>query len=124
MEWRVCWVPSGGIRSGVRGGLLAGWEELTACEEAVGVRAGDPIFLAPDYRVDPLLSRYVQSQDFRRHEVETKRNYATDIALLLAFLWSRTFLDAGDNAGSGGLQALASAFDRESAADRRIEVEP
>ncbi|MFC5724161.1 site-specific integrase [Streptomyces gamaensis] len=89
VEWRVCWVPSGGIRSQVRGGLLAGWEELMACEDALGVRAGDPIFLAPDYSVDPMLSRYVQSPDFRRHEVETKRNYVTDIALLLSFLWSQ-----------------------------------
>ncbi|WP_234382176.1 site-specific integrase [Streptomyces dysideae] len=39
--------------------------------------------------MDPLLSLYVQSPGFRRYSVETKRNYATDIALLLTFLWGR-----------------------------------
>jgi hypothetical protein len=39
--------------------------------------------------VDPLLSLYVQSAGFRRYTPETKRNYATDIALWLTFLWRR-----------------------------------
>ena len=69
--------------------MLAGWEDLPAREDEAGVRAGDPIFLSPDHRVDPLLSLYVQSAGFRRYTAETRRNYATDIALLLAFLWGR-----------------------------------
>ncbi|MEV3871600.1 site-specific integrase [Streptomyces sp. NPDC049906] len=89
VEWRVCWVPSGRAPGGILDRLLAGWGDLVAREEAVGVRAGDPIFLSPDNRVDPVLSLYVQSPGFRRHLAETKRNYATDIALLLTFLWSR-----------------------------------
>ena len=47
------------------------------------------IFLSPDHRVDPLLSLYVQSASFRRYTAETRRNYATDIALFLTFLWGR-----------------------------------
>jgi hypothetical protein len=39
--------------------------------------------------VDPLLGLYAQSQVFRRYTAETRRNYATDIALLLTFLWAR-----------------------------------
>jgi len=39
--------------------------------------------------VDPLLGLYVQSARLRGYTAETRRNYATDIALLLAFLWSR-----------------------------------
>ncbi|WP_230210991.1 site-specific integrase [Streptomyces kaniharaensis] len=35
------------------------------------------------------MSLYVQSGAFRRHTPETKRNYATDICLFLAFLWAR-----------------------------------
>ena len=49
----------------------------------------DPIFLSPDYRVDPLLGLYVQCAAFRKYTAETKRNYATDIGLLLTFLWGR-----------------------------------
>ncbi|MFD5463867.1 site-specific integrase [Kitasatospora sp. NPDC127059] len=36
-----------------------------------------------------MLSLYVQSRKFRFYEGETKRNYATDVALLLTFLWGR-----------------------------------
>ncbi|MFI8991575.1 site-specific integrase [Streptomyces antimycoticus] len=89
MSWRVFWVPADAGRYGVRRGVLDGWEDLLVREEAVSVRAGDPIFLSPDYRVDPLLSRYGQSRKFRRYTVETKRNYATDIALFLSALWRR-----------------------------------
>ncbi|MFE6869587.1 site-specific integrase [Kitasatospora sp. NPDC057692] len=82
-------MPEGSTAASVRPGLLRGWECLGEREASSGVRPGDPIFLSPDYQVDPLLSRYVQSRVFRFYEVETKRNYATDIALLLTFLWGR-----------------------------------
>jgi site-specific recombinase XerD len=87
--WRVFWVPQDAVRSGVRRRVLAGWEDLPAREDEAGVRAGDPVFLSPDHRVDPLLSLYAQSARFRRYTTETRRNYATDIALLLTFLWGR-----------------------------------
>ncbi|CAL9585546.1 integrase [Streptomyces sp. enrichment culture] len=88
-EWRVFWVPSDRLRGGLRPSVLKGWGDLAVRETAVGVRAGDPIFLAPDLRVDPLLGLYGQSPRFRKYEPETKRNYATDIALLLTHLWTR-----------------------------------
>src|SRR6266498_1972847 len=87
--WRVFWVPQDAVRAGVRRRVLAGWDDLPGREDAAGVWAGDPIFLSPDYGVDPLLGLYVQSAAFRKYTAETKRNYATDIALLLAFLWGR-----------------------------------
>jgi hypothetical protein len=87
--WRVFWVPQDAVRAGVRRRVLAGWDDLPGREDAAGVQAGDPIFLSPDYRVDPLLGLYVQSATFRKYTAETKRNYATDIALLLTFLWGR-----------------------------------
>lgn len=83
------WVAQDAVRGGVRKAVLEGWEDLPAREAAVDVRAGDPIFLSPDYRVDPLLSLYVQSRPFSGYTAETKRNYATDIALLLSTLWAR-----------------------------------
>ena len=87
--WRVFWVPRDAVRTGVRRRVLAGWEDLPAREDTVGVRAGDPVFLSPDYRVDSLLSLYAQPAPFRRCTAETRRNYATDIRLLLTFLWGR-----------------------------------
>ena len=87
--WRVFWVPLDAVRAGVRRRVLAGWEDLPAREDRTGIKAGDPVFLSPDYRVDPLLSLYVHSSAFRNYTAETRRNYATDIALLLRFLWGR-----------------------------------
>jgi hypothetical protein len=87
--WRVFWVPQDAVRAGVRRRVLAGWDDLPGREDAAGVQAGDPIFLSPDYGVDSLLGLYVQSAAFRKYTAETKRNYATDIALLLTFLWGR-----------------------------------
>ncbi|MFI1522809.1 site-specific integrase [Kitasatospora cineracea] len=88
-SWRVFWVPEAHLRRGVRPGLVPGWEDLPRREATVGVYPGDPVFLSPDYQVDPLLGLYVQSRTFRFYKEETKRNYATDIALLLTFLWGR-----------------------------------
>lgn len=68
---------------------LAGWADLAEREESVGVRPGDPIFLAPDYRVDELLSLYTISSPFRGYTAETKRNYTTDDCLFFNFLWLR-----------------------------------
>ena len=45
---------------------------------------------------------------FRRYTAETRRNYVTDIALLLTFLWGRgKVVDRRGGAGPGGLRALA-----------------
>lgn len=88
-SWRVFWVPQGSVRGDVRRRLLAGWDDLAVREVENGVQAGDPIFLAPDHRVDPVLALYSQSITFRRYTTETRRNYATDISLLLTFLSNR-----------------------------------
>jgi site-specific recombinase XerD len=87
--WRTFWVPQDAVRSGVRRRVLAGWEDLPAREDEAGVRPGDPILLSPDYWVDPLLTLYFQSAGFRGYTTETRRNYVTDITLLLTFLWGR-----------------------------------
>ena len=87
--WRVFWVPQDAARTVVRRRVLPGCEDLALRENRAGIKAGDPILLSPDYRVDPLLSLYVQSAAFRHYTAETRRNYVTDIALLLTFLWAR-----------------------------------
>jgi hypothetical protein len=50
--WRVFWVPKDAVRTGVRRRVLAGWEDLPTREDQAGIKAGDPIFLSPDHRVD------------------------------------------------------------------------
>ena len=87
--WRVFWVARGPVSQRVRKCLPAGYGDLAEREHDVGVRAGDPVFLSPDCRVDPVLGLYGQSTRFRAYTAETRRNYATDISLLLTFLWGR-----------------------------------
>ncbi|MFD7641626.1 hypothetical protein ACFV4P_13325 [Kitasatospora sp. NPDC059795] len=98
MGWRVFWVPTDAVRHEVREAVLPGWRELSQRQAEVGVRAGDPIFLGPDHRVDAVLSLFTQSRQFRAHTKETKRNYVTDIALYLDFLLVRGvgWRDAGE----------------------------
>lgn len=52
--WRVFWLRPDAMRSGLRGSVLAGWEDLSSRETQAGMLAGDPIFLSPDHRVDAL----------------------------------------------------------------------
>ncbi|OCC12512.1 Tyrosine recombinase XerC [Streptomyces sp. PTY087I2] len=78
--WRVFWVG-------------ADWWERSGGSGLVGadfeMREGDAVFVAPDYRIDPVLCRYGQSAVFRGYTAETRRNYSCDLVLLLTFLWSR-----------------------------------
>ncbi|MFD5134136.1 site-specific integrase [Streptomyces olindensis] len=71
-------------------GLRPWAERLAEQELASGTVVGDAVFLSPDYRVDPGLSRYTRSFAFRAHPFETRRNYATDLTLWLEFLWRRS----------------------------------
>ena len=84
----MAWVPDAGGWGPLSEDLL-GVRNLPQAVAGLGLQAGDPVFLAPDFTVDLDLLEFVLSADFRWLERETKRNYATDIRLLLDFLWSR-----------------------------------
>ncbi|MFF5125911.1 site-specific integrase [Streptomyces syringium] len=87
-KWRVFWVPKTAMTVPPEP-VLVGWADLAEREESAGIRPGDPILLAPDYRVDELLSLYTRSSPFRGYTAETKRNYTTDDCLFFNFLWQR-----------------------------------
>lgn len=55
----------------------------------MGIHAGDPILLSPDYRIAGVLSRYLCRSSFARLAPETKRNYTDDYCLFFDFLWGR-----------------------------------
>lgn len=59
-KWRVLWVPKPASFA-PRLPVLAGWEDLAEREAATGIRPGDPILLAPDCRIDELLTRSAAS---------------------------------------------------------------
>lgn len=104
---------------------VLGMRDLPTEVVRIGLRPGDPVFVAPDGTVDRGLLDFVRSVEFRDLERETKRNYATDIRPLLTFLsLTRSSVEAGDEAGLGGLPALEMPGSTEPAPDQRDEVEP
>lgn len=84
----MAWVPDPGGWGSLSEAVL-GVGDLPQAVERLGLRPGDPVFMAPDFRIDADLLDFVRSSAFRWLERETKRNYATDIRLLLDFLWAR-----------------------------------
>ncbi|MFJ6486439.1 site-specific integrase [Streptomyces sp. NPDC091682] len=88
-EWQVVWVPDLDRWGALPVEGVLGVRDLPAAVARIGLRPGDPVFVAPDGTVDPELLEFVLSGPFRYLERETKRNYATDIRPLLSFLSSR-----------------------------------
>ncbi|POX50632.1 site-specific integrase [Streptomyces sp. Ru72] len=88
-EWHVVRVPDPGRWGTLPPEGVLGVQDLPAAVARIGLRPGDPVFVAPDGTVDRDLLDFVRSHDFRNLERETKRNYATDIRPLLTFLSSR-----------------------------------
>ncbi|MFH8411300.1 integrase [Streptomyces sp. NPDC018019] len=88
-EWRVVWVADPGRWGTLPTEGILGVQDLPGAVARIGLRPGDPVFLAPDCTVDRGLLDYVRSAEFQLLERESKRNYATDTRPLLAFLSSR-----------------------------------
>lgn len=91
-DWYVVWVPDPGQWGSLPSEGVLGVQDLPAEVARIGLRPGDPVFVAPDGTVDRDLLDFVRSVEFRDLERETKRNYATDIRPLLTFLSSRGVL--------------------------------
>ncbi|TVZ80076.1 site-specific integrase [Streptomyces sp. BK340] len=88
-EWHVVWVPDPGRWGNLPEAGVLGVEDLPIAVERIGLLPGDPVFIAPDFTIDSDLLDFVLSKHFRFLARETKRNYATDIRILLTFLSSR-----------------------------------
>ncbi|MGW7244632.1 site-specific integrase [Streptomyces sp. NPDC054804] len=88
-EWRVVWVPDPARWGTLPADGVLGIKDLPSEVARIGLQPGDPVFVTPDATVDLALLEFVLSPGFRRQERETKRNYGTDIRLLLNFLSSR-----------------------------------
>src|SRR4051794_21557617 len=88
-EWHVVWVPDPGRWGMLPDAGVLGVEDLPRAVERIGLMPGDPVFIAPDFTIDSDLLEFVLSKHFRFLARETKRNYATDIRILLTFLSSR-----------------------------------
>jgi site-specific recombinase XerD len=87
--WRVVRVPDQERWGPLPDEGILGVPDLPEAVARIGLRPGDPVFVRPDGTVDEDLLDFVRSREFRNLERESKRNYATDIRILLEFLSSR-----------------------------------
>ncbi|UUY52138.1 integrase [Streptomyces yangpuensis] len=88
-RWHVVRVPAPLRWGSLPNEGVLGVQDLPGAVARIGLRPGDPVFVRPDGVVDPELLDFVRSKEFRNLEWESKRNYATDIRILLEFLSSR-----------------------------------
>ncbi|MFF9051558.1 integrase [Streptomyces erythrochromogenes] len=88
-RWHVVRVPAPLRWGSLPNEGVLGVQDLPGAVARIGLRPGDPVFVRPDGVVDPGLLDFVRSKEFRNLEWESKRNYATDIRILLEFLSSR-----------------------------------
>ncbi|WP_315904466.1 integrase [Streptomyces mirabilis] len=87
--WHVVRVPDQDRWGSLPVEGVLGVRDLPEAVARIGLKPGDPVFVRPDGMVDTELLDFVRSKDFRNLERESKRNYATDIRILLEFLSSR-----------------------------------
>ncbi|MFJ8510415.1 integrase [Streptomyces avermitilis] len=87
--WQVVRVPDAGRWGTLPAEGVLGVRELPEAVARIGLKPGDPVFVRPDGMVDAGLLDFVRSNEFRSMQRESKRNYSTDIRLLLVFLSSR-----------------------------------
>ncbi|MER5757727.1 hypothetical protein [Streptomyces sp. NPDC002082] len=73
-EWQVVWVPDPDRWGALPIEGVHGVQDLLAAVARIGLRPGDPVFVAPDGTVDPELLEFVLSSPFRYLERETKRD--------------------------------------------------
>ncbi|MFF3896874.1 site-specific integrase [Streptomyces sp. NPDC001812] len=88
-SWRVVWVPEPWEWKDRPGRQLRGWEDLPERLAGAGFQPGDAVFFTAELSMDRALADFTRSSSFRYLARETRRNYATDIRLLLEFLSSR-----------------------------------
>ncbi|MFD7749735.1 site-specific integrase [Streptomyces sp. NPDC059698] len=87
--WHVVRVPDPEHWGTLPTGGVLGVQDLPTAVSQIRLMPGDPVFVRPDGMVDSGLLDFVRSKEFRNLERESKRNYATDIRILLDFLSSR-----------------------------------
>ncbi|MFJ1740037.1 integrase [Streptomyces microflavus] len=87
--WQVVRVPDPGRWGTLPAEGVLGVQDLPKAVARIGLKPGDPVFVRPDGMVDAGLLNFVLSHTFRNLERESKRNYSTDMRLLLDFLSSR-----------------------------------
>ncbi len=65
------------------------WADLDQREADAGLTARHPILIDPQYRIDPVLARFLTASRFTWLAEGTREAYAKDYRLFFSFLWQR-----------------------------------
>jgi hypothetical protein len=68
---------------------LTKWADLDQREDAADIGPAHPILIDPEFRLDPLLGRFLGRSRFAWLAEGTRRAYAKDYRLFFSFLWQR-----------------------------------
>jgi hypothetical protein len=80
--------------------LLAGWAGLDERESAAGIEPGHPILIDPEFRIDPVLARFLARSRFTWLAEGTRAAHARDYRLFFSLLWQRgKYWHEADGAG-------------------------
>ena len=69
--------------------VLAGWADLDQREADADIEEGHPILIDPEFRIDPVLARFLSRSRFTWLAEGTREAYAKDYRLFFSFLWQR-----------------------------------
>lgn len=88
--WRLCYSGPRSRASNAPGHpVLAGFADLGAREDALGIRAGRPFLLGPGGKPDVEVLEFFRSTAFRVLAPDSQDSYALDLRLFLTFLSSQ-----------------------------------
>ncbi|GGW86233.1 hypothetical protein GCM10010320_79940 [Streptomyces caelestis] len=117
-EWCLVWVPDPGQWGSLPPEGVLGVQDLPTEVALIGLRPGDPVFVAPDGTVDQGLLDFVRSVEFRDgagDQAELRDGYPTVVDFPVL---ARSSVEASGEAGLGGLPALEMSGSAEPAPDQ------
>jgi site-specific recombinase XerD len=88
-QWSLYWTARGRPVACRLVPLLAGWADLDERESAADIEPGHPILIDPEFRIDPVLARFLARSRFTWLAEGTREAYAKDYRLFFSFLWQR-----------------------------------
>jgi site-specific recombinase XerD len=88
-QWSLYWTARGRPVPCRLVPLLAGWADLDERESAADIEPGHPILVDPEFRIDPVLARFLARSRFTWLAEGTREAYAKDYRLFFSFLWQR-----------------------------------
>lgn len=88
-EWSLYWTSRGRPVPARLAPVLAGWADLDEREDAADIGPGHPVLIDPEFRLDPVLARFLGRSRFAWLAEGTRQAYAKDYRLFFSFLWQR-----------------------------------